>query len=195
MPLDLYSVRVAITKRELVNYLNSLGYEEENIANSDFQQEAVKMVSETLKGRSIISHFVCTCGNYSESCRAFDCYWHIYHVTDSGVVCLCDNPEHPFKECPYDMFNPECELYCANETPYIERERSSNMIDKGKLELLLLRHNQTQLAKDSGLSYTTLHKLVNHKYEFKNMRLTTLSKLAKGLKIPLTKLVKEIYLP
>ena len=68
-------------------------------------------------------------------------------------------------------------------------------LNKTKLANLLNQHKLTDLAKISGLSYATLSKLAKSNQEINNMKLTTLCKLAKGLRMSLADLTKEIYLP
>ena len=68
-------------------------------------------------------------------------------------------------------------------------------LSKTKLANLLNQHKLTDLAKISGLSYATLSKLAKSNQEINNMKLTTLCKLAKGLRMSLADLTKEIYLP
>lgn len=68
-------------------------------------------------------------------------------------------------------------------------------LSKTKLANLLNQHKLTDLAKITGLSYATLSKLAKSNQEINNMKLTTLCKLAKGLRMSLADLTKEIYLP
>ena len=68
-------------------------------------------------------------------------------------------------------------------------------LSKTKLANLLNQHKLTDLAKISGLSYATLSKLAKSNQEINNMKLTTLCKLAKGLRMSVADLTKEIYLP
>jgi transcriptional regulator with XRE-family HTH domain len=68
-------------------------------------------------------------------------------------------------------------------------------LSKTKLANLLNQHKLTDLAKITGLSYATLSKLAKSNQEINNMKLTTLCKLAKGLRMSVADLTKEIYLP
>ena len=68
-------------------------------------------------------------------------------------------------------------------------------LSKTKLANLLNQHKLTDLAKITGLSYATLSKLAKSNQEINNMKLTTLCKLAKGLRMSLADFTKEIYLP
>ena len=68
-------------------------------------------------------------------------------------------------------------------------------LSKAKLANLLNQHKLTDLVKITGLSYATLSKLAKSNQEINNMKLTTLCKLAKGLRMSVADLTKEIYLP